>query len=87
MPPRNKLFLQENSTSTSHETCYATIYMDHVLGVHADSHNPKIHDSLSDSFMNQQVVCFAKERCQIRKLLIGFGRESLVNTAIRYGNF
>ena len=53
VPPRNKLFLQKNSTSTIHATCYATIDMDHVLGVHIDSQNPKINDSLSDSFMNQ----------------------------------
>ena len=50
-----KLFLLKNSTSPIHETCYATTDMDHVLGVHGDSQNPKINDSLSDSFMNQPV--------------------------------
>ena len=61
VPPRNKLFLQENSTSTSHETCYATIYMYHVLSVHGDIQKPKIHYSLSDSFINQPVSCFTKK--------------------------
>ena len=44
VPPRNKLFLQKNSTSPIHETCYTTTDMNHVLGVHLDSQNPKIHD-------------------------------------------
>ena len=87
MPPRNKLFLQKNSTSPIHATRYATKYMDNVLGVHVDSQNPNIHDSLADSFMNQPVGWFAKKRGQIRRLLIGFGRESVVNTAIRYSKF
>ena len=42
--PRNKRFLQKNSTSPIHATGYATIEMDHVLGVHVDSQNPNIHD-------------------------------------------
>ena len=37
--------------------------------------------------MNQLVSCFAKKRGQIRILLIGFGRESVVNTAICYSKF
>ena len=37
--------------------------------------------------MNQLVGCFAKKRGQIRILLIGFGRESVVNTAICYSKF
>ena len=53
--PRNKLFLQKNNTSPIHATRYATTDMDHVLGVHIDSHNSKINYSLSDSFMNQPV--------------------------------
>ena len=61
--------------------------MDRVLGVHVDSENPTIHDSLFDSFMNQRVGCFAKKRGQIHRLLIGFGRESVVNTDIRYSKF
>ena len=52
---RKKLFLQKNSTSLIHATRYATIDMDHVLGIHVDSQNPKIRDSLSDSFINQPV--------------------------------
>ena len=48
VPPRNKLFLKKNSTSPIHATRYATTDMDHVLGVHVDSQNPKINDSLSD---------------------------------------
>ena len=53
--PINKLFLQKNSTSPIHATPYATTDTDHVLGVHVDSQNPKIHDSLADSFMKQPV--------------------------------
>ena len=34
--------------------------------------------------MNQLVGCFANKRGQIRILVIGFGRESVVNTAIYY---
>ena len=60
VPPRNKLFLQKNSTSPIHATCYSTTDMVHVLGAHVDSQNPKIHYSLSDSFMNHRVGCFAK---------------------------
>ena len=37
--------------------------------------------------MNQLVGCFAKKRGQIRILLIGIGRESVVNTAICYSKF
>ena len=37
--------------------------------------------------MNQLVRCFAKQRGQIRILLIGFGGESVVNTAILYSKF
>ena len=37
--------------------------------------------------MNQLVGCFAKKRGQIRILLIGFGRESVVNTTIYYRKF
>ena len=37
--------------------------------------------------MNQLVGCFAKKRGQIRRLLSGFGREYVVNTAIRYRKF
>ena len=37
--------------------------------------------------MNQLVGCFAKKRGQLRILLIGFGRESVVNTAICYSKF
>ena len=59
VPPRNKIFLQKNSTSPIHATCYSTTDMVHVLGAHVDSQNPKIHDSLADSFMNQPVGCFA----------------------------
>ena len=62
MPPRNKLLLQKNSTSPIHATRYATTDMDYVLGVHVDSQNPNIHDSLADSFMNQPVVFFAKKK-------------------------
>ena len=61
--------------------------MDHVIGVHVDIQKPKIHDSLSNSFMNIPVVCFTKERGQIRRLLIGFGRESVVDTDIHYKIF
>ena len=61
--------------------------MDHVLGVHVDSQNPNINDSLSNSFMNQLVSCSAKKRGQIRRLFLGFGRESVVNTAICYSKF
>ena len=61
--------------------------MDLVLGVHVDSKNPNIHDSSSDLFVNNPVGCFAKKRGQIRRLLIGFGRESVVNTSIRYIKF
>ena len=84
VPPRNKLFLQENSTSPSHATCYATTDMDNILAAHDDIKNPKIHDSLSDSFTNQPVFCLAKKRGQIRRLLIGFGINYVVNTAIHY---
>ena len=37
--------------------------------------------------MNQLVGCFAKKRGQIRILLIGFCRESVVDTAICYSKF
>ena len=37
--------------------------------------------------MNQLAVCFAKKRGQIRRLLSGFVREYVVNTAIRYIKF
>ena len=37
--------------------------------------------------MNQLVGCFAKKRGQIRIFLIGFGRNYVVNTAIRYRKF
>ena len=87
VPPRNKLFLQKNSTSPINATRYATTDMDHVLGVHVESQNPKIHYSLADAFLNHPVGCFAKKRGQIRRLLIDFGRESVVNTAIRYSRF
>ena len=60
VPPRNKLFLQKNSTSPIHATFYSTTDMVNVLGAHVDSQNPKIHYSLSDSFMNHPVGCFAK---------------------------
>ena len=85
--PKNKLSPQKNSTSLIHADRYATTDMDHVLDVHVDSQNPNIHYSLSYSFMNQPVGCFAKKRGQIRKLLIGFDRESVVNTAIHYSKF
>ena len=87
MNPRNKLLLHKNNTSPIHATCYANIDIYHVLGLHVDSQNPNIHDSLSDSFMNQPVCCFAKTKSQICRLFIGFGRESVVNTAIHYRKF
>ena len=34
--------------------------------------------------MNQPVGLFAKKIGQIRRFLIGFGKESVVNTVIRY---
>ena len=37
--------------------------------------------------MNQLVGCFAKKRGQIHRLLIAFGRNYVVNTAIRYSKF
>ena len=37
--------------------------------------------------MNQLVGCFAKKRGKICRLLSGFGRDSVVNTAIRYSKF
>ena len=49
VPPRNKLFLQKNSTYPIHATRYATIDMDHILVVHVDSQNPNISYSLADS--------------------------------------
>ena len=61
--------------------------MDRVLGVHVDSQKPTIHDSLFYSFMNHPVGCFVKKRGQIHRLLIGFGRESVVNTDIHYSKF
>ena len=61
LPPINNLLPHKNSTSAIHATCYATIDMDHVLSVNVDSQNPKIHYSLSDSFMNQPVGCSAKK--------------------------
>ena len=87
VPTRNKLSLQKNSTSPIHATCCATKYMDHVLCVQLDSQNPNINDSLSDLFMNQLVGQFAKKKVQIRRLLIVFGREYVVNTSICYKNF
>ena len=86
-PLRNKLFLQKNSISPIYAARYATTDMDHVLGLHVDIHNPKIHYSISNSFLNQQVSCFAKKRGQICRLLIGFCRYFVVNTAIYYGKF
>ena len=74
-------------TNPIHATRYAITDMDHVIGVHVDSKNPNIHDSSSDMFVNNPVGCFAKKIGQIRRLLIGFGRESVVNNAIRYGKF
>ena len=61
VPPRNNIFLQKNNTSLIHATCHATTDMDHELGVYVGSQNPNIHDSLSDSFMNQPVGLFAKK--------------------------
>ena len=87
VPPRNKLPLQKNSDYPTHATRYSTTYMYHLLGVNVDSQNPNINYSLSDSFMNQLVGCFAKKIGQIHILLIGFGRESVVNTAIHYSKF
>ena len=55
VPPRNKLFIQKNSTYPIHATRYAITDMDHVIGVHVDSKNPNINYSLADSFMNQPV--------------------------------
>ena len=52
VPTRIKLFLHKNSTSPIHATRYANTDMYHVLGVHVDSQNPNIHDSLADLFMN-----------------------------------
>ena len=77
----------DRQTYPIHATRNATTDMDHVIGVHVDSQNPTIHDSLFDSFMNQRVGCFAKIIGQIHSLLIGFGRESVVNTDIRYSKF
>ena len=37
--------------------------------------------------MDQPVHCFAKKRGKIRRLLIGFGIVSVVNTSISYSNF
>ena len=59
--PINNLFLYKKITSPIHSTRYANTDMDHVLGVHVDGQNPKIHDSLSDSFRNYPVGCFAKK--------------------------
>ena len=42
--PRNKPFLQKNSTSPIHATRYATTDMDHVLVVRVDIQIPKIHE-------------------------------------------
>ena len=44
VPPRNKIFLQKNSTSPIHATLYETTDTDHVLGVNVDIQNPNIHD-------------------------------------------
>ena len=62
VPPRKKLFLQKNSTSPIHETRYTTTDMDHVLGVHVDSKNSNINYSLSNSFINQSISCFARKK-------------------------
>ena len=62
VPPRNKLFLQRNSTYPILVIVYATTDIYHVLGVHVDSHKSKIHYSLADSLMNQLVGCFKKKR-------------------------
>ena len=86
-PPTKTIFLQKNITYPIHATCYATTDMDHALGVHFDSQNQNIYDSLYYSFMNQLVGCFAKKRDQICRLFKGSGRESVVNTAICYGKF
>ena len=77
----------KNSISSIHATRYGTTDMDHVLGVHFDSHNPNINSYLSYSFMNQLVGCFAKKRGQIRIFLIVFVIEYVLNTAIRYSKF
>ena len=61
MPPRKKLSPQKNNTSPVHAARYATTDIDHVLGVNVDIQNRNIHDSLSNSFMNQPVVCSAKK--------------------------
>ena len=58
---RKNLSLYKSSTSPICATRYATKDIDRVLSVHADSQNPKIHNSLSDSFMNQPVGCFEKK--------------------------
>ena len=87
VPPRNNPFLHKIITSSIHETRYATTDMYHVLGVNVDSQNPNIHDLLSYSFMNQPVGWFAKRRCKIRRLLVDFGRYSVVNTAMCYNKF
>ena len=55
VPTRNKLLLQKNILSPIHATRYATTDMDNLLGVNFDSQNPKVHDSLANSFMNQPV--------------------------------
>ena len=61
--------------------------MDHLLGVHVDIQNPRIHDSLADLFMNQPVGCFAKKEVESLDCLLVFGREYVVNTAIHSSRF
>ena len=56
--------------------------MDHVLGVYVDSQNPKIHESLANFLYELDSLRFARKIGQICILLIGFVRESVVNTDI-----
>ena len=82
VPMCNSDFLTDTARHF-HATRYAMTDDTHVLNIHVDSQNPGMYTELEDCNLNMPVVCYARKVDNTRVTIIGYGRDSVVQSSLR----
>ena len=83
VPPENKLFMPD-PTMLFPATRFALTNPSNVLNIHIDRMNPGVYPDLEHSFMNQPIACFSTMQDQQHLSLIGYPRDSIIQSSLCY---
>ena len=87
MVPKTVTLVTKSEKQSFHAARYAKTDKVNVLNIHVDSQNPQDHENLDDDFMNKPVACFGVKKEVQRCTLIGYGQDSVVQSAMRYDKY